>query len=257
MRGDQIGSGNRAELSLRKRMGSLQHVLLGVVVALAPVALIGCAGLVSGANTTSSPPSTLNITNVQVACATTSTCQINWITHLAANSEVDYGTSSSYGSSTPVDPAMVTSHQVAISGLAAATTYYYQVSSTDSKNNNGKSVGQTFKTTGFSMSGTISPATNGSGTTVTLSGGASATATADSSGNYIVTGLGNGKYTVTPSRTGYTFIPAGQSANINGANITGLNFVANVSAAAAPPARQRPVNQTATAGQDTNVHAGG
>src|SRR5713226_3499407 len=137
MRGGQIGSGNRAELSLRKRMGSLQHVLLGVVVALAPVALIGCAGLVSGANTTSSPPppSTLDITNVQVACATTSTCQIIWTTNLAANSEVDYGTSPSYGSSTPVDPAMVTNHQVAISGLAAATTYYYQVSSTDSKNN--------------------------------------------------------------------------------------------------------------------------
>src|SRR5258707_663250 len=253
MRGGQIGSGNRAELSPRKRMGSLQHVLLGVVVAMAPVALIGCAGLVSGANTSSSPPSTLNITNVQVASATTSTCQIIWTTNLAANSKVDYGTSPSYGSSTPADPAMVTSHQVALSGLAAGTTYYYQVSSTDSKNNNGKSVGQTFKTTGFSMSGTISPATNGSGTTVTLSGGASATATADSSGNYIVTGLGNGKYTVTPSRSGYAFSPASQSANINGANITGLNFVANVAAAVAPTITTQPVNQTVTAGQTATL----
>src|SRR6266852_3792751 len=80
----RVGSGNRAELSLRKRMGSLQHVLLGVVVALALVALIGCAGLVSGANTTSGPPppSTLDITNVQVACATTSTCQIICTTNL-------------------------------------------------------------------------------------------------------------------------------------------------------------------------------
>src|SRR5713226_5671659 len=114
MRGGQIGSGNRAELSLCKRMGSLQHVLLGVVVALAPIGLIGCAGLVSGANTASSPPppSTLDVTNVQVSCATTSTCQIIWTTNLAANSEVDYGTSPSYGSSTPVDPAMVTNHQV-------------------------------------------------------------------------------------------------------------------------------------------------
>src|SRR5260370_25228402 len=106
MKGGKIGSRNGAELTLRKRMGALQHVLLGVVVALAPVALIGCAGLVSGANTTSSPPSTLNITNVQVASATTSTCQIIWTTNLAANSKVDYETSPSYGSTTPADPAM-------------------------------------------------------------------------------------------------------------------------------------------------------
>jgi hypothetical protein len=108
MRGDQIDSRNRTELSLRKRRGLLQHVLLALVVALGPVALSGCAGLVSG-NTTSSPPppSTLVITNVQAPSDTTSTSQIVWTTNVAANSAVDYGTTTSYGSSTPVDSTMV------------------------------------------------------------------------------------------------------------------------------------------------------
>jgi hypothetical protein len=78
----------------------------------------------------------------------------------------------------------------------------------------------------FSISGTIIPATGGSGATVTLSGAASATTTANSSGAYTFTGLANGIYAVTPSRTGYTFSPTSQSATVNGANVTGINFSA-------------------------------
>jgi len=79
----------------------------------------------------------------------------------------------------------------------------------------------------FSISGTISPATGGSGTTVSLSGAASATTTANSSGNYTFSGLANGTYTITPSHAGYTFGPTSLSATVSGANITtGLNFTA-------------------------------
>jgi hypothetical protein len=78
----------------------------------------------------------------------------------------------------------------------------------------------------FSISGTISPATGGSGATVTLSGAASATTTANSSGNYAFSGLANGTYAVTPSRTGFTFSPIVQSVTLSGANATGLNFTA-------------------------------
>jgi hypothetical protein len=82
-------------------------------------------------------------------------------------------------------------------------------------------VGQT-----YSISGTISPVTGGSGSTVTLSGAAAATVITDSSGNYTFAGLSNGTYAVTPSHTGYTFNPSVQTATINGANVTGLNFTA-------------------------------
>src|SRR4029077_11149827 len=75
-------------------------------------------------------------------------------------------------------------------------------------------------------SGTISPASGGSGATMTFSGSASATATADSSGNYSFSGLSNGTVTVTPTKSGYPFSPPSQSATINGANVSGVNFTA-------------------------------
>jgi SdrD B-like domain len=78
----------------------------------------------------------------------------------------------------------------------------------------------------FSISGTISPVTGGSGSTVTLSGAAAATTVTDASGNYIFSGLANGTYTVTPTNTGYTFSPVNQNVTVNGANQTGVNFTA-------------------------------
>src|SRR6267154_1212412 len=184
MRSGQIESGNLAERSLRNISRFWSHVVLRSFVALASVTLGGCAGVVSGTGTTGTnppPPSSLDITNVQAAPATTSTAQIAWTTNVPADSSVDYGTSTSYGSSTPIDSTMVTSHQVTLSGLAAGTTYYYQVNSNTSNGNHGHSGGHGLKTAGFSVSGTINPATGGSGATLTLNGTSSATTTADSS----------------------------------------------------------------------------
>lgn len=77
-----------------------------------------------------------------------------------------------------------------------------------------------------SISGTISPSAAGNGATVTLSGATTARVTANSSGSYTFTGLANGTYAVTPSHTGYTFTPTSQTATLNGANVTGINFTA-------------------------------
>jgi HYDIN/CFA65/VesB family protein/uncharacterized protein DUF5123/carboxypeptidase family protein/Ig-like domain-containing protein len=221
--------------------------LLLILLVLAGAALNGCAGFVSGANT--SPTSTtMVIANVQAASTTTSSVQVLWTTNVAADSVVNYGTTTSYGSSTPVDPTMVTSHVETISGLAAGTTYYYQVQSTDSKSNNGKSGGHKFTTVGFNISGTITPTQGGSGATVTLSGASSATTTANGSGAYTFTGLPSGTYTITPSNTGYTFTPANQNVTVSTASLTGVNFTASVTATA-PTITTEPVNQTVTAGQ--------
>jgi hypothetical protein len=78
----------------------------------------------------------------------------------------------------------------------------------------------------FGISGTVTPATGGSGATVALSGAASATATANSAGVYSFTGLAAGTYAVTPSNTGFTFSPTTQAATVTTASITGLNFAA-------------------------------
>src|ERR1700674_4227200 len=227
MKAGHVESRKRTQISFRKVRKQLQHCAVLLVVALAPVVLLsGCTRLGSSASTTGNPPppSALDITNVQTSSVSTSSSQVVWTTNVAADSAVDFGMSNSYGSSTPTDSAMVTSHQVTLSGLAAGTTYYYQVNSTDSKSNHGKSGGHTFKTSGFSIAGTINPATGGSGATLTLSGAASANTTADSVGNYTFAGLANGTYTVAPSRAGFTFIPSSQSTTVNAANVTGVNF---------------------------------
>ena len=80
----------------------------------------------------------------------------------------------------------------------------------------------------FSISGAISPTAGGSGATVSLSGVSSASTTADGSGNYTFTGLSDGAYAVTPSKSGFGFNPTSQSATVNGANVTGVNFTAAV-----------------------------
>src|SRR5215472_20439 len=219
-----------------------------LLVGLAPMVLSGCAGFVNGANTTPPPPTTINITNVQAISATTSGTQITWTTDVASNSVVDYGTTISYGSSTSVDPTMVTSHQVALSGLSAGTTYYFQVQSTDSKNNNGKSGGHKFATVGLNISGTITPSKGGAGATVTLSGTAGATTTANSSGAYTFSGLATGRYAVTPSNQGYTFTPANQSVTAGTVDVTGVNFTAS-GTAVLPGITTQPASQTVTAGQ--------
>ena len=76
----------------------------------------------------------------------------------------------------------------------------------------------------FSITGTISPASIGSGATVNLGGTASATVTANASGNYSFVGVANGNYAVTPSKVGVTFSPASQVVTVAGANVSGVNF---------------------------------
>jgi hypothetical protein len=81
----------------------------------------------------------------------------------------------------------------------------------------------------WSISGMVTPAPLGAGTLLTLSGTPSGTTTADTSGNYLFTGLPNGAYTITPSKTEYTFSPAALQVNVNGRDVTGVNFAAQAS----------------------------
>lgn len=78
----------------------------------------------------------------------------------------------------------------------------------------------------WSISGTITPASLGSGVTVTLSGAGAGTTQADPSGNFTFSGLLPGTYTVTPAKAGLAFTPVNQQVTITNGNVSGLVFTA-------------------------------
>ena len=63
------------------------------------------------------------------------TMTIVWATDEPATSQVEYGTTLAYGSSTPLDPALLTSHSVVLTGLVPQTSYYYRLHSRDAAGN--------------------------------------------------------------------------------------------------------------------------
>jgi hypothetical protein len=101
---------------------------------------------------------------------------ITWTTDLSSSSQVNYGLTSGYGSSTTLDSTLVTSHSVSLSGLANCTTYHYQVSSTYVSQNT-LSSDNTFTTTNCSSAPTVtsSAASSITNTTATLNGNITAT----------------------------------------------------------------------------------
>jgi hypothetical protein len=80
------------------------------------------------------------------ATATTTAATVTWTTDVASSSQVEYGTTASYGSSSALDSTAVTSHSVGLSGLAAGTTYHYRVRSAAPGGALGTSGDQTFTT---------------------------------------------------------------------------------------------------------------
>ncbi len=80
-----------------------------------------------------------------------SSVTITWTTNSPADSQVDYGTTASYGSSTVLDPSLVTAHSQTLNGLAAGTFYHYRVKSRDGMGNLSMSADFTFTTATFSL----------------------------------------------------------------------------------------------------------
>jgi len=65
------------------------------------------------------------------------------------------------------------------------------------------------------------------GATISYTGGS---VTSDSGGDFIIPTLADGSQTITPSKTGYTFSPVSSAQTVSGADITGVNFTANLAA---------------------------
>jgi len=86
------------------------------------------------------------ITGVSAASIGTTSATIGWTTDEPADSQVEYGPSTAYGSRTPLDAGLVLSHSLSVGGLASGTTYHYRVWSADAAGNLAGSGDFTFTT---------------------------------------------------------------------------------------------------------------
>jgi hypothetical protein len=97
---------------------------------------------------TYTPPDTTPpaISNVTAYGVTATSASISWTTNEASDSQIEYGTSTSYGNLTPLNPSMLTSHILGLSGLTQGALCHYRVRSTDAAGNTGISGDFTFTT---------------------------------------------------------------------------------------------------------------
>jgi hypothetical protein len=159
---------------------------------------IGAYEYVSSSSATPPPPAPPVISNVAASAITTSSATITWTTDQPADSQVEYGLSTAYGSASPLDTTLVASHTVVLGNLAPGTTYHYRADSRNASGELSSSTDYTFTTAqqtstsnpGFAFSLSASPSSltivkGGSASvkiTATLSAGSAQTVSFSASG---------------------------------------------------------------------------
>src|SRR5271165_5215368 len=93
------------------------------------------------------------------ATTTTTTATITWTTAVPANSQITYGTTTSYGSSSTLNSNLVTAHSATLTSLTAGTTYHYRVLSADSTGVLVTGLDNVFTTPAAAISVSVSPTT--------------------------------------------------------------------------------------------------
>src|SRR5881296_1671347 len=111
------------------------------------------------------------ISTVTASSISSAGALITWATNEAGDSQVDYGPTTAYGSSTPLNASLLTAHAVTLSGLLASTTYHYRVKSHDAAGNLATSADFTLTTlVGAPTITSFTPTSGPVGTNVTISG---------------------------------------------------------------------------------------
>jgi hypothetical protein len=98
--------------------------------------------------TTTTAPDTLPpvLNNIASSSVTSSGVTITWATNEDSDTQVDHGTTTTYGSTSPLNMTLTKSHSQSLSGLTANTTYHFRAKSKDATGNLGVSGDFTFKT---------------------------------------------------------------------------------------------------------------
>ena len=86
------------------------------------------------------------VSAVSTGTPTSTAATVSWATDEPSSSQVLYGTSTAYGSSTTPDPALVTTHTQQVTGLSPNTAYHFAVRSADAAGNVATSADGTFTT---------------------------------------------------------------------------------------------------------------
>lgn len=126
------------------------------------------------------------IGNVQASNIGGTTATVSWATDEAADTQIEYGTTTSYGSSTALNPALITEHTQNLTSLNPGTLYHYRVKSRDGAGNLAVSGDRTFTTTALDTqppTANLTAPANGSTVSATVN------VTADAADNIGVTGV--------------------------------------------------------------------
>ena len=83
---------------------------------------------------------------VQATSIARTTATITWTTDELADSQVEFGRTTSYGSATTLNTSRVITHSVKLTGLRANTSYNYRVKSKDAAGNRAISPNLVFTT---------------------------------------------------------------------------------------------------------------
>jgi hypothetical protein len=110
------------------------------------------------------------ISNVNATNITGTSSTVSWTTDETASSQVEYGLTTSYDSSTTLDSSLATTHSVNLTGLTSQTTYHYRAISFDDSGNSTYSGDYTFTTADITAPGISNVnATKITGTSATVS----------------------------------------------------------------------------------------
>jgi fibronectin type 3 domain-containing protein len=148
---------------------------------------------------------------VAAASVSATTVTLTWSTDEPASTLVEFGSSTSYGQSSPQNDTPVTSHSVVLSGLTANTTYHYRVRSRDAAGNESVSTDFTFRTAGL---GSATITWDGSEANADATG----TALADLAGYRIYASTTPNQYPATPARE----IAVTTAGGVQTSTVTGL-----------------------------------
>jgi hypothetical protein len=178
------------------------------------------------------------ISSVASSVTGSSSATVTWTTDQTSNSQVAFGTTAGYGTTTTLNTSMVTAHSMALSGLTANTTYHYQVLSWNSTGTEAVSTDATFTTqagTGTTLpattaywrlnstSGTTAADASGNGHTGTLVNGP--TWVAGTAGNALAFN-GSNQYVTVPSK-GLNLYPLTVSAWFKTGSTSGVHGLVN------------------------------